>query len=49
LKVRCPAQPSLEKNLTEDKFRVLVNKQYSMPETKIADADVIAIVLSSPG
>lgn len=34
--------------LAEDKVRVLVNKQFSTPETKITDADVIAIVSSSP-
>ena len=38
-----------EKALTEDKVQVLVNKQFSTPETKIADADVIAIVSNSPG
>jgi molybdopterin synthase sulfur carrier subunit len=38
-----------EKALAEDKVQVLVNKQFSTPETKIADADVIAIVSSSPG
>ena len=38
-----------EKALAEDKVQVLVNKQFSTPETKISDADVIAIVSSSPG
>ncbi len=38
-----------EKALTEDKVQVLVNKQFSTPETTIADVDVIAIVSSSPG
>lgn len=38
-----------EKALTEDKVQVLVNKQFSTPETTISDTDVIAIVSSSPG
>jgi len=38
-----------EKALTEDKVQVLVNKQFSAPETAISDADVVAIVSSSPG
>ena len=38
-----------EKALAEDKVQILVNKQFSAPETKIADVDVIAIVSSSPG
>lgn len=29
--------------------QVLVNKQFSLPETKISDADVIAIVSASLG
>jgi molybdopterin converting factor small subunit len=33
----------------EDKVQILVNKQFSTPETKISDGDVIAIVSSSPG
>ncbi len=35
--------------LAEDKVQILVNKQFSTPETKISDGDVIAIVSSSPG
>ena len=35
--------------LAEDKVQVLVNKQFSTPETTISDTDVIAIVSSSPG
>jgi len=38
-----------EKALTEDKVQVLVNKQFSTPETTISDTDVVAIVSSSPG
>ena len=38
-----------ERALTEDKVQALVNKQFSTPETKVSDADVIAIVSSSPG
>jgi molybdopterin synthase sulfur carrier subunit len=38
-----------EQALTEGKVQVLVNKQFSTPETKIADDQVIAIVSSSPG
>jgi molybdopterin synthase sulfur carrier subunit len=38
-----------EQALAEDKVQVLVNKQFSTPETKIADDQVIAIVSSSPG
>jgi len=38
-----------ENALTEEKVQVLVNKQFSTPETIISDADVVAIVSSSPG
>ena len=38
-----------EMALTEDKVQVLVNKQFSTPETPISDADVVAIVSNSPG
>ena len=38
-----------ENALTEDKIQVLVNKQFSTPETMISDTDVIAIVSSSLG
>lgn len=38
-----------EKALAEDKVQVLVNKQFSTPETTISDTDVVAIVSSSPG
>ena len=37
-----------EQALAEDRVQVLVNKQFSTPQTKISDADVIAIVSSSP-
>jgi len=37
-----------EKALTEDKVQVLVNKQFSTPQTIISDTDVVAIVSSSP-
>ena len=37
-----------EKALADDKVQVLVNKKFSTPETKISDADVIAIVSNSP-
>ena len=37
-----------DKALAEDKVQVLVNKQFSTPETKITDADVVAIVSNSP-
>jgi len=38
-----------ENALTEKKVQVLVNKQFSTPETKITDTDVVAIVSSSLG
>lgn len=38
-----------ESALTEEKVQVLVNKQFSTPETTITDTDVVAIVSSSPG
>jgi molybdopterin synthase sulfur carrier subunit len=38
-----------EQALADDKVQVLVNKQFSLPETKISDADVIAIVSASLG
>jgi sulfur-carrier protein len=38
-----------EKALAEDKVQVLVDKQFSTPETKISDAHAIAIVSSNPG
>ncbi len=38
-----------ERALTEDKVQVLVNKQFSTPDTTISDTDVVAIVSSSPG
>jgi len=38
-----------ENALTEDKVQVLVNKQFSTPETTISDTDVVAIVSSSLG
>lgn len=37
-----------EQALADDKVQVLINKQFSTPETQISDADVIAIVSSSP-
>lgn len=37
-----------EKALADDKVRVLVNKQFAEPDTKIADSNEIAIVSSSP-
>jgi molybdopterin converting factor small subunit len=37
-----------EKALAEDKVQVLVDKQFSTPETKISDANAIAIVSSNP-
>lgn len=33
-----------ERALAENKVRVLVNRQFSLPETRIADIDEIAIV-----
>jgi molybdopterin synthase sulfur carrier subunit len=38
-----------ENALTEEKVQVLVNKQFSTPETTVADTDVVAIVSSSAG
>jgi len=38
-----------ENALTEEKVQVLVNKQFSTPETIISGTDVVAIVSSSPG
>ncbi len=38
-----------EQALADDKVQVLVNKQFSTPQTTVADADVIAIVSASPG
>jgi len=37
-----------EKALADDKVRVLVNKQFAEPDTKLADSNEIAIVSSSP-
>ena len=38
-----------EQALADGKVQVLVNKQFSLPETRITDADVIAIVSASLG
>lgn len=38
-----------EQALADGKVQVLVNKQFSLPETSISDADVIAIVSASLG
>jgi molybdopterin converting factor small subunit len=37
-----------EQVLTEDRVRVLANKQFAAPESAITDGDEIAIISSSP-